>query len=198
VTGEIKWCYFAPQKSDTIHSLSHLNVENKDALRAGIYHLISKFKSIRLICTVVDIKAAYQLPFVHGENDLYGYAYKQLIERFQYYLRDLSRTIGSKINGIIVCDHRQPKDDDQLRTLHQSLLTGSKKHSSLYQHLIEGVFISPSHFSVGIQFADMVGGAVYRKFVRNDDRYFEMIKSSFRQSPKGKIEGYGLIRWPKH
>jgi len=77
-----------------------------------------------------------------------------MTERFQYYLQDISRIVGSKINGIIVCDYRQPKDDHQLRHLHQKLLTGSKKHFSIYENLVEGVFIAPSHLSVGIQFAD--------------------------------------------
>lgn len=76
-------------------------------------------------------------------------------------------------------------------------MTSSEKHFSLYRNLIEGVFIAPSHLSVGIQFADLIGGAVFRKFARNDDRYFKMIESLFRKSPSGQIEGYGLIIWPK-
>ena len=125
------------------------------------------------------LRSAYKYEYVNCENDLYWYAYKQITERFQYYLQDLSRNIGSKINGIIICDHRQPKDDHQLRLLHQKLLTGSKKSFSTYQNLIEGVFLAPSHLSVGIQLADMVAGAVYRKFSRQDDRFFDLIKTSF-------------------
>jgi hypothetical protein len=172
ITGEIKWRYFAP--GTQLNSLSHLNADQKESLREEIYNLIAKFKSIRLICAVVDIKSAYKYEYVNCENDLYWYAYKQITERFQYYLQDLSHNIGSKINGIIICDHRQPKDDHQLRLLHQKLLTGSKTH----QNLIEGVFLAPSHLSVGIQLADMVAGAVYRKFSRQDNRFFDLIKNS--------------------
>jgi len=198
INGEIKWRYFSPQKPRSQpNSLSHLNAVKKEELRSAIYKLIVKFKSVRLICAVVDIQKGYKLRYVHCENDLYWYAYKQMTERFQYYLQDLSRTVGSKINGIIVCDHRQPKDDYQLRTLHQKLLTGSEKHFSTYQNLIEGVFIAPSHLSVGIQFADMVAGAVYRKFVKDDSRFFDLIKGSFRKDQTGNIDGYGLVKWPK-
>lgn len=198
VNGEIKWRYFSPQKPGaTPHSLSHLSGPQKEELRLAIYQLVTKFKSIRLICALVDVKTAYKFDYVSNENDLYWYAYKQMTERFQYYLQDISRIVGSKINGIIVCDNRQPKDDHQLRHLHQKLLTGSKKHFSVYENLVEGVFIAPSHLSVGIQFADMVAGAVYRNFVRKDARYFELIKTSFRKGSAGQIEGYGLVRWPK-
>ncbi len=195
IIDEIKWRYFAPGKQ--LNSLSHLNADQKERLREDLYDLITKFKSVRLICAVVDVKSAYKYEYVNCENDLYWYAYKQITERFQYYLQDLSRNIGSKINGIIICDHRQPKDDHQLRLLHQKLLTGSKKSFSTYQNLIEGVFLAPSHLSVGIQLADMVAGAVYRKFSRQDDRFFDLIKTSFRKNPGGKINGYGLIEWPK-
>lgn len=193
ITGEIKWRYFAPQKpGSTSHSLSHLPAQQKQDLRFSIFNLITQFQSIRLICALVDIPSAYQLNYVQNDNDLYWYAYKQITERFQYHLQT-----GNKSNGIIVCDHRQPKDDHQLRHLHQKLLTTPKKHFSIYQNLIEGVFIAPSHLSVGIQFADMVAGAVYRHFARKDSQYFELIETSFRTSPSGKIEGYGLIQWPK-
>lgn len=199
ITHEIKWRYFSPQKcSSTQHALSHLSGAQKEDLRKHIYHLMTKFKSIRLICTVVDVQSAYKLDYVSNENDLYWYAYKQMTERFQYYLQDLSRLVGTKINGIIVCDHRQPKDDHQLRHLHQNLISGSKQNFSVYQNLIEGVFIAPSHLSVGIQLADMVAGAVYRHVSRNDSRYFDLIKNSFRQNLKGTIEGYGLVTWPKN
>src|SRR5690348_8691649 len=87
VNGEIKWRYFSPQKPGaTPHSLSHLTGPQKEELRLAIYQLITKFKSIRLICALVDIKTAYKLDYVSNENDLYWYAYKQMTERFQYYL----------------------------------------------------------------------------------------------------------------
>lgn len=198
IIGEIKWRYFSPQKPGaTPHSFSHLTPQQKEELRHAIYNLVTKFKSIRLICALVDAQSAYKFNYVLNDHDLYWYAYKQMTERFQYYLQDLSRIVGSKINGIIVCDHRQPKDDHQLRHLHQKLLIGSKKHFSIYENLIEGVFIAPSHLSVGIQFADMVAGAIYRNFVRKDPRYFDLIKSSFRTGANGQIEGYGLVRWPR-
>ena len=199
VYGEIKWRYFfsALKEGTKQHHLSHLNLLEKENLRISIYNLLKKFKSIRSICVVVNIQKAYSLNYIHNENDLYWFAYKQMIERFQYYLQDLSRIVGSKINGIIVCDHRQPKEDQQLRHLHQELMLNSKNNNSIYKNLIEGVFIAPSHLSVGIQFADLIAGAIYRKFAKKDDKFFEIILPLLRKSKDGKIEGYGLIIWPK-
>lgn len=198
IDGEIKWRNFAPpQEGQKTHSLSHLSVVQKEELRLNLYETVIRYKSIRLICVVTNVKLAYQLDYIKTADDLYWYSYKQLTERFQYYLQDLERTVGQKINGIIVCDHRAPKDDKRLRELHHMLLTTSKSNISTYQNLIEGLFIAPSHLSVGIQFADMVAGAVFRWIDKNDKRFFDKIKGAFRHSSKGTIEGYGLVKFPK-
>lgn len=197
ITGEIKWRYFSPHNHKTDNSLAHLPPKEREALRSSLYAIISKYKSIRILSVVVHVQTAYTLPYIRNADDLYWYAYKQLTERFQYYLQDLQRTVGQSINGIIVCDHRAPRDDERLRHLHQQLLSSDKDNTARYTNLIEGVFIAPSHYSVGIQFADVVAGAVFRKFENDDGRFFNLILKSFRMSPTGKIEGYGLVQFPK-
>ena len=197
IEGEIKWRYFAPSKGGKTHSLSHLDASEKDSLRAELYETIRSYRSIRLICVVTEVEEAYQLRYITTPNDLYWYAYKQLTERFQYYLQDLERTVGQRVNGIVVCDNRAPQDDDRLRELHHRLLTGDRENFSLYSNLIEGLFIAPSHLSVGIQLADMVAGAVFRQFNVGDGRFYSQIEASLRRSPVGKIEGYGIVRFPK-
>lgn len=198
IEGEIKWRYFAPEKPRAKrHSLSHLKPEQKEALRTKLYEIIRAYRSIRLICVVTNVPLAYRLAYMKNADDLYWYSYKQLTERFQYYLQDLERTVGQRVNGIVVCDHRAPKDDTRLRELHHQLLIGDKVTFSRYENLIEGLFIAPSHLSVGVQFADMVAGAVFRAYKASDQRYFSQINASFRRSAKGQLEGYGLVKFPK-
>ncbi|PWE13448.1 DUF3800 domain-containing protein [Alcaligenes faecalis] len=198
IDGEIKWRYFAPSRTGAKpHPLSHMSAEQKEAIRTKLYELIGKYKSIRLICAVVNVRLAYELPYVNDADDLYWYSYKQITERFQYYLQDLEKVVGSRIYGIIVCDNRAPKDDERLRELHHKLLTTQRTVTSNYSNLIEGLFIAPSHLSVGIQLADMVAGAVFRAKKVNDPRFFGQIRGSFRTSPVGRIEGYGVIKFPK-
>lgn len=195
IDGEVKWRYFAPEREGSKkHTLSHLSAEQKETFRSKLYEAMGAYKSIRLICITTNVAAAYDLPYINNADDLYWYSYKQLTERFQYYLQDLERTVGQRVNGIIVCDHRAPKDDARLRELHHQLLLRNKTHFSHYENLIEGLFIAPSHLSVGVQFADMVAGAVFRA-CKNDLRHFKQIEGSFRRSPTGKIEGYGLVKF---
>jgi hypothetical protein len=198
VVGEIKWRYFAPAHPHAKkHSLSHLNASEKESLRTALYELLGKYKSIRTISIVTDVAAAYHLPYINNADDIFWYSYKQIAERFQYYLQDISQISGQKINGLIVCDHRAPKDDKRLQELHTKLLLGQHNANSSFSHLIEGVFIAPSHLSVGIQLADMVAGAVLRNFKEKDDRFYKQLVGTFRKSVTGKLDGYGLIQFPK-
>jgi len=149
------------------------------------------------MCVIVDTSAAYDLSYIKSPDDLYWYSYKQITERFQYYLQDISKISGYPINEIIVCDHRAPNEDRRLQELHAKLLIDNNHTSSRYSRLIEGLFIAPSHFSIGIQLADMVAGATLRWSKNDDTRFFDQIKSTFRKSEKEETEGYGLIYFPK-
>ena len=198
IRGEIKWRNFAPEKGGKPHALSHLSSEQKELLRVGIYEVIRRYKSVRLICVVANTAKAFELGYINSADDLYWYSYKILTERFQYYLQDLERVVGQKLHGIVVCDHRGPKDDQRLRELHHKLVNSKSGVISSYGNMIEGLFIAPSHLSVGIQFADMVAGAVFRAFKAKDPRFADQIQDSFRTSPGGVMEGYGLVKFPKN
>jgi len=197
VEGEIKWRYFAPDKGHKKTPLSHLDGPVKDALRIDLYHALTAYKSVKIITVVTHAPSAYKVPYAASPEKMYFLAYKQLTERFQYYLQDLSRLIGHNVHGIVVCDHRAPNDDEQLRDLHATLMSSDTHHVSRYTNIIEGLFIAPSHLSVGIQFADLVAGAVFRQFKANDPRFFEQIRGSIRCSPSGKMEGYGIVKFPR-
>lgn len=197
VVGELKWRHFAPDRGGRVTPLSHLSPERKESLRSELYDVIRRYKSVRLICVVVSTADAYRQPFINSADALYQQAYKLLTERFQYFIQDLERTVGQKLHGITVCDHRGPKDDARLRELHHRLMTSSGGTISNYKNMIEGLFIAPSHLSVGIQFADLVAGAVFRAFSNGDTRFADQLKDSFRTSDAGVMEGYGLVKFPK-
>ncbi|MDC1020000.1 DUF3800 domain-containing protein [Alphaproteobacteria bacterium] len=195
IQGEIKWRFFAPNGKKE-NTLSALTPCEKESLRSELYSVLNKYKSIKTICVITDIQKAYNLKYVKSADDIYWLSYKRITERFQYYLQDISKVDRQKINGIVICDHRGPQDDKRLREVHAKLLDSKNPHYSSYLNLIEGVFIAPSHLSVGIQFADMVAGGMLRK-TKDDDRFFLQFKETLRTSNKGKIEGYGLVKFPK-
>lgn len=197
VSGEIKWRYFVAGNRKPENSLLHLDAEKRDALRRDLFHALTKYKSVRIIAVVADVARAYADASIGDDDDLYDRAYKVLTERFQYFLQDMERESGQRINGLIVCDHRNNRQDTRLRALHQRLIAGGNAFTAKYKNLIEGLFLAPSHYSVGIQFSDLVAGAVFRKFDASDERFFDLIKPLIRTSPEGRVDGYGIIKLPK-
>lgn len=190
VKGELKWRYFHKNRGP----LKHLSFAQQDELRTQMYSLISSRRSITTLAVVVQQASAYRQPGIENVNDLYSRAYKVLSERFQYYLQDLQRSSGRQTLGMLVLDNRGPSDDKLLQDFHSRLLSNDDPRSSSYDNFVEGLFIAPSHHSVGIQLADMVGGAIYRKEAHGDSRFYDQMSSTLRRSPAGRVEGYGIAK----
>lgn len=197
VRGELKWRYFAATNEDAKNPMRRMTVQKRDEIRADLYRIICAEKSVKTIACVCSTPAAYAMPSVTSQDDIYNLAYKGASERFQYYLQDVSKVVGRKEYGIVVADHRGAQDDKELRGHHQKLLHSTGEFISKYQNLIEGLFLEPSHLSVGIQLADLVAGAVWRKFERGDDRWYQHLESSLRRNADGVVDGYGIIKMPK-
>lgn len=196
INSEIKWRFFSPHNIDEDNGLNHLSFEDKNKVRNKLYELISAYKSLKIISIVTDVEKAYKLSYINTKEDLYWYSYKQVIERFQYHLQDLSRETGEKFNGLVIIDNRLSCDDNKLRNLHHNLLVVEKENYSNFDNLIEGLFIAPSHLSLGIQLADIVAGAIFRKYEKQDDKFFDKIKTSIRNK-NGVVDGYGIVNFPK-
>ena len=197
LVGELKWRYFTASNNEDCNPMKGLEQIARNEIRTEMYRIICSIKSIRTIACVACIKAAYQLPSVTSSDDLYHHTYKPVSERFQYHLQEVSKTVGRMETGIIVADNRGTKADNTFRNAHERLVASSSEFTSNYENLVESLFFLPSHLSVGIQLADIVAGAVWRKFEKRDDFCFRQLEPSFRRSASGVIEGYGIIRFPK-
>lgn len=199
IMGEIKWRFFGQKKGreDKDNSLSHLTIYERDQVRKEILLAITQYRSIKVIASVTHLPTIYHSSTIEDPEDIYFLTYKPLTEHFQYYLQELSRNGGSKINGIIVCDHRNPAQDRDLRRKHAGLLTLDFLFNSKYDNLIEHLFLSPSHYSIGIQCADLISGAIFRRFEHRDQRWYDLVDSNFYKGNERQIEGYGLIKNPK-
>lgn len=196
IRGEIKWRFFGPANDHPDNTVKHLDQEAKNAFRTAFYNIISKRKAVKVIACVASVAAAYAQEYVNTQEDLYQFTYKPLSERFQYFLQDMERTVGSTQLGIMVADHRGKTQDDALRYKHHRFIEADAPIFSTYSNYVETLFLTPSHTSVGIQLADMVAGAIGRKFNSEDGFFYDQIEGSFRRSPAGRIDGYGLVKFP--
>jgi hypothetical protein len=187
--GEIKWRHFAPDNDDLKNPMRKLPQGERDEISRPRHRITS-------IAAVCSAAAAYEIGSVDTQEDIYHLTYKVLTERFQYYLQDRSTRSNAEF-GIVVCDHRGAQDDKRLRAHHQMLMYASSSYMSSYKNLVESLFLQPSHQSIGIQLADLVAGAVWRKFERQDDRFYDLVEPTLRRSRTGQVMGYGLAKVPK-
>jgi hypothetical protein len=195
--GEVKWRFFAPNNADPDNPMLQWDQAKRNIFRDRVFAIVTETKSCRIIACVSEAPTAYALGNVNAQDDLYLRTYKVVTERFQYLLQDITSTSGRDSLGMIIADHRGRGDDDRLRHQHERLLGGTANYTSNYANLVEGLFFSPSHMSIGIQFADMIAGAVWRAQSHNDRTWYDKLRPSFRAAPTGKIDGYGICRFPK-
>lgn len=195
--GELKWRFFAPKNEDDDNPMRGWDKTAKNDFRDRVFKIITEAKSCRIIACVSEGTTAYGLRNVNNQDDLYFRTYKPVTERFQYFLQDVTRASGRDTYGIIVADHRGKGDDDSMRLRHERLIREAGGYTSDYSNFIEGLFFSPSHLSVGIQLVDMIAGAIWRAQSHGDRTWYDLLRPSFRTSNEGRIDGYGLVRFPK-
>lgn len=195
--GEVKWRFFAPNNDDQENPMRLWTQDKRNEFRNRVIAIITETKSCKIIACSSEAPLAYGLGNVNTQDDLYFRTYKLVTERFQYLLQDITRASGRDTFGMIVADHRGRGDDDKMRHQHERLIKESGQFTSNYSNFIEGLFFAPSHLSLGVQLADMVAGAIWRAQTYGDKTWYDKLRPSIRSSAAGKIDGFGVGRFPK-
>lgn len=216
IEGEIKWKWVF-NKRDENNSLNHLSIETRlDEVVRPILEFIRSHKSdLRIFSTLTyvnELKVEFIAKEKIEENSpnfkskfeyfCYHKNYENIVQRFQYHLQDCKKT-GEDSKGIIICDGRNSREDEAIRNLHQEMLKGSPGKAKInYQNLIEHVLVAPSHYSIGIQYADIVAGIIFSRLRFNfkTDYLFEIIQDCFAKRNDGGnlvAEGRGVVKIPK-
>jgi len=188
---------FGQSKDDGRNAVFHLSNTDKDAFRSELFKIVTSRRAMKIIACVTSCEAAYKMPSVKCPDDIYELTYKGVTERFQYFLQDATRDIGSHQFGMVIADHRMNVNDDRLRRHHHALIDNRGPTTSAYSNIIETIQFAPSNFSIGLQLVDMVSGAIGRYFQYGEDRFVRQILPAFRTSLKGEVAGYGLVKMPK-
>ncbi|MGH3005429.1 MAG: DUF3800 domain-containing protein [Gaiellaceae bacterium] len=133
-------------------------------------------------------------PEFFGEpEDTYGTALMFLAERFHHLLAEEDDL------GVIVIDSRFREEDARLRRFFSDLTEEGTPYVKLGR-IVEGLFLGPSHYSIGLQCADLVvaATAAAERGVGDGRRYFKQLLPRFARHPAtGELEGVGLKRFPE-
>jgi hypothetical protein len=131
--------------------------------------------------------------FFRSPEDVYATGLMFLAERFHHLLADEDDV------GLIVVDSRFREEDSRLRRFFADLTEAGTPYMKL-ERIVEGLFLGPSHYSIGLQCADLVV-AITAAAERGNGQargYLKTLLPRFARHPAtGELDGVGLKRFPE-
>lgn len=143
---------------------------------------------------LLDIPRGRELfpDYFERQEDCYSTALMLLAERFHHLLADADDL------GAIVVDSRFREDDSRLRRFFADLTESGTPYMKL-DRIVEGLFLGPSHHSIGLQCADLIT-AITTGAERGGGQargYLKTLLPRFATHPAtGALDGVGIKRFP--
>ena len=149
---------------------------------------------IRCYVTLLDMELGSEVApdFFTTDEETYATGLMFLAERFQLVLQDADDV------GLIVVDSRFREADARLRRFFADLTKDGTPYSRL-DRLVEGLFLGPSHYSIGLQCADLVCSitAAAERGGGQARGYLKKLLPRFATHPAtGALDGVGIKRFP--
>lgn len=160
--------------------------------------LFAALRSAPITCFVVILRplAGRQIEglqrFFADDETTYATALMFLAERFQRFLAE------EDSYGTIVLDSRHREVDDRVRRFFERLQEEGTPFTKL-ERIVDSLLLGPSHFSIGLQTADLVvASTLAGRFQLGDaSRWHKELLPRFARHPStGAVEGVGLKELP--
>lgn len=130
--------------------------------------------------------------FFATDEETYSTALMFLAERYQRFLDHHDS------HGVIVLDSRRRETDDRLRRFFTRIQKEGTPFAEL-ERIVDGLLLGPSHFSLGLQIADLIVSCSRAATIRTGDssRWFRGLEPVFARHPStGEVDGVGLKYFP--
>jgi hypothetical protein len=162
-------------------------------LADAVYAMLAGAPITCFVCLLdLDLGRQATPEFFTTPEDTYATALMFLGERFQHHLQTVDDV------GLIVVDSRHREHDSRLRRFFSDLQAEGTPYMKL-SRIVEGLFLGPSHHSVGLHRADLVAAATAaaERGGGQGSGYLPQLQPRFARHPSsGTIDGVGLKRFP--
>jgi Protein of unknown function (DUF3800) len=131
--------------------------------------------------------------FFADDEATYATALTFIAERFQRFLGEQDSY------GVIVLDSRQRDVDDRMRRFFDRLQEEGTPFTDL-DRIVDSLLLGPSHFSLGLQAADLVVASTLaaRSHLGDASRWHKQLLARFARHPAtGEVSGVGLKEFPE-
>ncbi len=164
------------------------------ALGDAVYAALARAPVTCFVCVLdIELGRSDAPEFFTTAEETYATGLMFLAERFQHHLQ------AEDDVGLIVVDSRHREEDSRLRRFFSDLQAGGTPYMKLGR-IVEGLFLGPSHYSIGLQCADLVvaATAAAERGVGQGRGYLRTLEPRFARHPStGSIDGVGLKRFPE-
>jgi hypothetical protein len=130
--------------------------------------------------------------FFASDEDTYATALTFLAERFQRFLA------REDSHGVIILDSRRREVDDRMRRFFERLQSAGSSYMAI-DRIVDSLLLGPSHYSLGLQVADLVVGCTLasQKAPGDASRWHKQLLPRFARHPDtGEVDGVGLKFFP--
>lgn len=164
------------------------------ALADAVFAMLSRVPVTAYVALLdIELGKEREPGFFETPEEIYATGLMFLSERF-HHLLDAEDDVG-----LIVVDSRFREDDQRLRRFFGDLTKDGTPYMQL-PRIIEGLFLGPSHHSIGLQCADLIV-AMTANAERGPGQgrgYLKKLMPRFAKHPAtGEVEGVGLKRFPE-
>lgn len=136
---------------------------------------------------------SYREKFFADAETIYRTALTFVAERFQKFLAH------HHAHGVIVLDSRRYEEDDHMRRYFDRIHEEGTDFADL-DRIVDGLLLGPSHYSLGLQLADLVVGPTRASRFQGlgaASRSYRALEPNFMTHPDtGKLDGVGLKVFP--
>ncbi len=182
---EVKW--------NTRYKDIGINFKEIMNMKKEIMQIINNYKN-SVVGIVMDKECCYKnKQFIKTHNDLYAVALHLLMERCCMQITDENGR-NTIIPAMIFADSRKNDSNNKLDVELQNSYLRAKNMGTYFvkfPNFCDTLIFVDSDYSAGIQIADFCAGAIYRKYEKEDDTFFNILKPSIR-THKGNIIGAGI------
>ena len=167
------------------------NGEVPPAVADAAYECLSTMPIECFVTILYPTVSGYEEFFGSDENT-YSTGLMFLAERYQRFLDHHDSY------GVIVLDSRRRETDDRMRAFFTRIQREGTPFAEL-ERIVDGLLLGPSHFSLGLQLADLIVSCSRAASIGLGDnsRRFRDLEPVFASNPStGEVDGVGMKYFP--
>ena len=160
----------------------HLTFSERHHLLTDLADVIATWQDVRLFAEVIDKRYAYS---EIRQYSPYEFAFTELVQRFEYFLRNRGNFLGTHLNGLLVQDNNETVAKRLTLMMRRFHRLGTRWTG--IEHIIETPLFVDSHLTSMVQMADLCAYATRRMFENGESDLFGRIYPKFDRVPNGVV-----------